>query len=338
MQTLYYPAWDTLEIAEQPVPKIAADEVLLKVSACGICGSELEGFKNRSPRRTPPRVMGHEFCGTVVETGTEVDGIARNSRVVSNSVATCGDCKPCQRGNTHLCERRQIFGMHRDGAFAQYIAVPASCLIDWPESLPAQAACLAEPLANGVHVANLVQHLQPQKIVVIGVGPIGLMCQQTAQALLDAQVLATDFIDARLRVAQRLGASAAVNGTSENLAEAVVEWTDGEGADVVIDAAGSAASKNASLEIARPGGAAVWIGLHENEMTLPTYDITLPEKVVFGSYAATLDELKKAVQLMASEQVEVQSWVQIFALSQGVEAFQRMLAAQGDDIKAVLLP
>lgn len=338
MQTLYYPTWETLEIAEQTLPRVAAGEVLLKVAACGICGSELEGFKNRSPRRTPPRVMGHEFCGTVAERGANANSVESGTRVISNSVAICGSCKPCRRGNTHLCEKRQIFGMHRPGAFAEYVNVPASCLIDWPENLPAEAACLAEPLANGVHVANLVRQLRPQKVVVIGAGPIGLMCQQAAQVLLDAQILVTDFIDERLSVAHSLGAVGIVNGKSENLAKAVAEWTDGEGADVVIDAAGSAISKRTSLEIARPGGAAVWIGLHENGMTLPTYEITLPEKFVFGSYAATLGELKMAVELMASEQVEVQSWVQTFSLSQGVEAFQRMLAAQGDDIKAVLLP
>lgn len=338
MQALHYPAWEQLELVEMPIPELAADEVLLKVAACGICGSELEGFKNHSPRRKPPRVMGHEFCGIVADVGTAVNGIEPGTRLISNSVATCGSCKPCLRGNTHLCERRQIFGMHRAGAFAEYVNVPANCLIAWPENLPAEAACLAEPLANGVHVVNLVRHLRPQKVVVIGAGPIGLMCQQAAQVLLGAEVLVTDFITERICAARELGASALVQGKTQNLGESVAAWTDGEGTDVVIDAAGSASSKRISLDITRPGGAVVWIGLHENDMSLATYDITLPEKLVFGSYAATLNELKEAVRLMATGMVEVQSWVQRFPLSQGVEAFHRMLAAKGDDIKAVLLP
>lgn len=338
MQTLLYPTWNRLEISEQPVPAIAQDEVLLKVSACGICGSELESYKNRSPRRTPPLIMGHEFCGTVVETGTKVSNFKTGDRVVSNSVATCGVCKPCNRSNTHLCEKRQIFGMHRQGAFTEFVNVPTSCLIRWPENVPAEAACLAEPLANGIHVANLTRLYNPQKAVVIGAGPIGLMCQQAAQILLGAKVLVTDFVPERLAIAMRLGAEFVVNAKNENLHDAVKKMTDGEGADLVIDAAGSEASKKRSLQVCRPGGAVVWIGLHENEMTLNSYDITLPEKSVFGSYAAKISELEAAVQLMETKQVDVQSWVKTFALNEGVTAFNRMLAAERDDVKAVLVP
>jgi len=338
MQALHYPDWGTLDVTEQPRPEIAADEVVLRVAACGICGSELETFASRSARRTPPLIMGHEFCGTVDAIGAEVSGWQVGDRVVSNAVVPCGDCVRCARGDANLCAQRQIFGMHRMGAFAEFVAAPARCLIPWPEGLPAEAACLAEPLANGIHVVELVRHRAPRTCVVIGAGPIGLMCQQALQVLLDADVVVSDLVSERLAVAARLGAVRTVDPRSGDLADVVRAWTDGEGADLVVDAVGSEFTKHQSLDVCRPGGAVVWIGLHGDAMTLDSYGVTLPEKTIYGTYAAHLHELAQALELMTSGRVDVQSWVQSVPLSDGVKAFQRMLAAQGDDLKAVLLP
>ncbi|MBI3878254.1 MAG: alcohol dehydrogenase catalytic domain-containing protein [Verrucomicrobia bacterium] len=327
MKAVFYTSFEHLEIAERPVPTPTPGEVLLRVAACGICGSELETFKNRSPRRSPPLIMGHEFCGVVESTG---------QRVVSNSLVPCGACVRCHRGDTHLCAHRQIFGMHRPGAFAEYVNVPARCLIPWPEGLPAEAACLAEPLGNGVHIVNLTRHLPMQSVLVIGAGPIGLMCQQAFQVLRAARVFVADLSEERLQVAVTLGANRVIRSRQEDVVQVLRVLTDGEGVDVVVDAVGATATKKQSLAAVRPGGAVVWIGLHENTMTLDSYDITLPEKQVLGTYAVTLTELRRAVDLMATGQVDVTSWVQTFPLDRGVEAFRRMLAAQGADIKAVI--
>ena len=338
MKVLAYPDWETLEISQAPVPEIAPDEVLLRVAACGVCGSELESFKNRSPRRPPPLVMGHEFCGTIEQIGARVEGHEVGQSVVSNSLVPCGSCVRCARGDGHLCAQRQIFGMHRGGAFAQWVNVPARVLTPWPQSLPAQIACLAEPLANGVHMVGLTRHLKIETVLVIGAGPIGLMAGQAFQALTGAQVWAADLSEERLDAARRCGASEVFNPRARDLVAEMRARTGGEGADLVIDAVGAAQTKTQSLEAARPGGAAVWIGLHQNEMALSSYDITLPEKQVLGTYAATLDELRAAVNLLEQGRVEVASWVQPFALEEGREAFARMLAARGADIKAVIVP
>lgn len=338
MRSLFYPEWDRLEVCEQPVPKIANDEVLLRVAACGICGSELETFKNRNLRRTPPLIMGHEFCGTIVEVGSSARTFHAGQKVISHSVANCGVCRPCRRGNTHLCENREIFGMHRPGAFAEFINVPARCLIPWPEHLSASVACLAEPLANGVHVANLVKARRPEMVCILGAGPIGLMCQQAVQVLLGSTTVVSDFIPERLQISRKLGAHTTVNARQKNVIEVVREITTREGVDVVIDAVGAVTTKQQALEMVRPGGVVVWIGLHENNMTLDSYKVTLPEVTIHGSYAATISELQTAVTLMAGQRVDVASWVQTFPLAEGVEAFHKMLAAKGSDIKAVLTP
>lgn len=338
MKTLLYPAVERLEIAEQNAPSIAPDEVLLRVAACGICGSELESFKNRSPRRPPPLVMGHEFCGVIEGVGISVEGWRDGQKVVSNSLVPCGECVRCSRGDTHLCAHRQIFGMHRAGAFAQFVNVPARCLLDWPEALPAQAACLAEPLANGVHMVNLTKHLKPQTVLVIGAGPIGLMAQQAFQTLAKCEVLVADLSEERLEAAQKLGAKRIIEARHDDPVHIALEMTRGEGVDLVVDAVGAGVTKTQSLQALRPGGAAVWIGLHENEMALSSYEVTLPEKQILGTYAATLDDLQTALELMKEGRVEVQSWVQSWPLDDGVESFMRMLKGQGHDIKGVIQP
>ena len=338
MLSLYYPAFDQLEIADVPLLPLQPDEVRVRVAACGLCGSELETFKNRSPRRTPPLVMGHEFCGTIAETGAAVRDWQAGARVVSNSLVPCGRCVRCTRGDTHLCADRQIFGMHRPGAFAEFVNVPARCLIPWPAGLPAEAAALAEPLANGIHVVNLTRHLPAATALVIGAGPIGLFCQQALQVLRGAKVYVADLSAERLAVAQKLGAAGVINPRTSDAAALLREATGGEGADLTVDAVGSGLTKKLSLEALRPGGASVWIGLHENTATLDTYGITLPEKQVLGTYAAKLEELRHALELMAAGKVDALSWVQRFALRDAVPAFHRMLAAKGSDLKAVICP
>jgi len=338
MVVLSYPEWGRLEISDQPIPQLAPREVLVKVAACGICGSELETFASKSPRRTPPLVMGHEFCGVIEKIGTEVSDVRAGQRVVCNALVPCGDCTRCQRGDTHLCKYRQIFGMHRMGAFAEYVNVPAHCLIPWPEDLAAESACLAEPLANGVHVVNLTQHLRATTVLVIGAGPIGLMCQQALQTMRGAEVIVADLSEDRLKVAQRLGAIRVINAGKEDLVELSKAMTDEEGVDLAVEAVGQPETKRESIEAIRAGGAAVWIGLHGDEMTFDSHDITLAERRVIGSYAAKLSELQIAVELMVDGKVDVSSWVQCFSLDNAVTAFERMLAAKGNDIKAVIVP
>jgi threonine dehydrogenase-like Zn-dependent dehydrogenase len=228
--------------------------------------------------------------------------------------------------------------MNRAGAFAEYVTAPEKCLIPWPEPLSIEAASLAEPLANGVHVVGLTRQLNPSAVVIIGAGPIGLLCQQAFQSLSSADTIVADLIPERLDAARRLGAKHVIDPRHEDFLTEVMKLTGGDGADVVVDAVGGGLSKQQSLVAARPGGATVWIGLHENTVAIDSHEITLGERRVQGSYAASLDELKVAADLLASRRVDATSWVKTFPLVEGVEAFNRMLASQGDDIKAVLLP
>jgi threonine dehydrogenase-like Zn-dependent dehydrogenase len=336
MRSLFYPAFDTVEIRDVPKPAAGPGEVLLQVAACGVCGSELESFKNHSPRRPPPLIMGHEFCGTAVAAGDGVSASQVGRRFVSNAVVSCGSCASCRRGDTHLCVRRQIFGMHRPGAFGEYVSVPVGSLLPWPDALPAEAACLAEPLANGVHVTNLTRHLPVERALVLGAGPIGLMCQQALQAMRGIPVMVCDLSAGRLEVARKLGAARTLCSRETGAQEAVLEWTGGVGVDLAVDAVGAAQTKQLSLTALRPGGAAVWIGLHVDRIELDTYAVTLPERLVFGSYSAKQEELAQAIDLIVSGKVDATSWTQLDPIERGVEAFHRVLKPTDRDLKAVL--
>lgn len=338
MQALHYPAFEVLAFENLKLPTLADGEVLLQVAGCGLCGSELETFKTKSVRRLPPLIMGHEFCGVVREVASPEHAVLVGQKFVSNSVVPCGNCVRCQRGDTHLCAHRQVFGMHRHGGFAEFVNVPADVLLPWPESLPAEAACLAEPLANGVHVVNLTRHISVRTALVIGAGPIGLMCQQALQALRGATVFVADLSEGRLEVASRLGAEMVLPSKNVNVLKEVRGRTGGEGVDLVVDAVGSAVTKKLSIEAARPGGAAVWIGLYGDAMELNTYDITLPERQIFGTYAAKKEELAEALELMRSDKVDVTSWTRIAPLEDAVAVFQQMLRPRDNDIKAVFVP
>ncbi len=337
MKNLLYADWNRLELTTAPIPQLKHDEVLLKIHACGICGSELETYNNRSPRRTPPLIMGHEFCGEVVQVGEEVANSKIGEKKIVIPIVPCYNCSTCKRKDYHLCKKRQLFGMNRMGAFAEYVNVPEKCLIDWPEEISAPEACLAEPLANGVHVVNLTKHIDPKRVLIIGAGPIGLMCQLAFQSMSKARVIVSDLNPYRTAVATKLGAEIGINAASENTVEIAKIFSDQEGVDVVVDAVGSSFTKKLSLQALRAGGAAVWIGLHGNEIIMDSYDITLPEKQVIGTYSAGFKDYETTVQLMRDKKVDVFSWVDCYNLTEGVDVFYKMLAAQGTDIKAVLI-
>lgn len=336
MKALYYPAHDQLVMADLPLPVAAPEEVLVKVSACGICSSEIETFKSHSDRRTPPLVMGHEFCGVVAETGTDVSGFSPGARVVSNSVVSCGICTACRQGRSNLCANRQIFGMHRPGAFAAYVNVPERCLVPMPDQLTPEQACLTEPLANGVHMVNLTRHIAPENVLVIGAGAIGLLAQQAFQQMTGASVTVADLKPERLAIARKNGAAATINPSETDLVQAVSQLTGYQGMDVVIDAVGTSTTNRQTLEATRPGGTAVLIGLYENSRSLLSYDIILPEKHVTGTYAATDAEISQAVALLATGRIDVSSWVHYYPHNEGVRAFREMLESKNGHIKSVI--
>jgi L-iditol 2-dehydrogenase len=242
------------------------------------------------------------------------------------------------RGNEHLCRNRQLFGMHRPGAFAEFVAVPEHCLFPIPAALAPEAACLTEPLANGVHMVRLTADLSPKRVLVIGAGPIGLLAQQAFRAMTGAQVLVSDPNPHRLAVASSLGAVRTIDPAKEDVIAVTRELAAGEGADVVIDAVGSEQTKRQSVQAVRAGGAVVWIGLAQDEVKLGSLGVTLAEIRIHGTYAARPSDMSKAIDLLARGAVSTAPWVTLAPLKEGADLFRRMLAARDGDIKGVIVP
>ena len=339
MKALRYPAWDVLDIADVDEPVLAAGEAMLQVAAVGICGSELEAVAHRSPRRTPPLVMGHEFCGEVIAVAPDVTDVKVGDRVVANSLIPCGRCRECRTGTTHLCPERGIFGMNRPGAFAERVAVPARVLLPLPERVSPLEGALVEPLANGVHVWSLLSAKFPETVVVIGAGTIGLLALQVAKAGGALRLVAVDTSDTRLEMAQAVGAEPLFNPRRDAVAAEVRAFTRGRGADVVIDAVGAPATRRLAVEAVRPGGEVVWIGTHGDVTELAGRDVVLGERRISGSYSTTFADMETAVALFAHRRIDIEPWTRPFPLDDGARVFRQLLDAPPPDYaKAILLP
>jgi threonine dehydrogenase-like Zn-dependent dehydrogenase len=335
MKALYCPVWGKLEIMNLPRPQLTDGEVLIRVSNCGICGSELETFRANSLRRTPPLIMGHEFCGQIEEVRGPKLNWTEGQRVIAHALIHCGQCTVCLRGDTNLCVNRQVFGMHRPGAFAEYVAVPQRVLIPWPEGIPGTTAVFAEPLANGINAMRQSPTARKSRVVVIGAGPIGLMCVFAAKQLYRSSIVVSDLVPERLAAAQAVGADKTVNVALQDLAHETQEYWSGNAPEFVIDAVGSGKTKVQSLELVESGGTVVWIGLHEDRLQLNSYAVTLGQKCVTGSYSGSFQDLQQAADLLASKTMDT-SWATQYPLEKGEIGFRDMLLGKEDKIKAIL--
>ncbi|MDB4393199.1 alcohol dehydrogenase catalytic domain-containing protein, partial [Akkermansiaceae bacterium] len=209
-------------VSEKPKPSPGAGEVLVKVACCGICGSDVHGMDNSSGRRIPPMVMGHEASGVIVDLGEDVSGWNLDDRVSFDSMVFCGSCEFCERGETNLCNERQVMGVScdefkRDGAFAEWVIVPARILEKIPEGLGFEEAAFTEPLAVALHAVNLVKVKKGESALVVGAGLIGLLVIQALKRAGCGEIIAVDLDRGRLALAKELGASAAYHSLEDEI-------------------------------------------------------------------------------------------------------------------------
>jgi threonine dehydrogenase-like Zn-dependent dehydrogenase len=311
MRAMVYTAPLELQILDVEPAAAEDGDVLIEVQCSGICGSELEGIRSKSPFRVPPLVMGHEFGGIRQDTG---------ERVVVNPIVSCGECDLCLRGQANVCRTRAVIGIHRPGAFAEEVSVPKRCCHPMPEGMSWEQAALVEPLANAVHAWRLITDRAPARIGIIGAGTIGLVALIVARWRGAGEIHVADLSADRLAVADRLGATttgAALEGEF----------------DVVFDAVGATPTRKASIEALRPGGAAVWLGLHHADPGFDSLAFTRSELAVFGSFAYTDQDFRAAIGLAASIDP---FWVTTFPLERGVEIFTELMEGRTDIVKAQL--
>ncbi|MDQ3317490.1 MAG: alcohol dehydrogenase catalytic domain-containing protein [Actinomycetota bacterium] len=328
---------EQMSVEEVSAPEVGPGTVVVRPTATGICGSEIEGYLGRMGNRTPPLVMGHEFAGTVTEIGEGVGEELLGRTVAVNPLSSDGTCKLCRAGLTNLCPNRRLVGIHSPGGFAEYTLAPAANVYPLPEGVEARTGALAEPLANGVHAARLgtAGGHPVERAVVIGAGTIGLMCLQAA--VLDGipEVHAVEPHEGRRGQAVALGAKEA-HDSGEEARGALEGATDGLGADLVIDAAGAEVTRRMALDLLRPGGRAVFIGLHDDETTLGFHGVVRGQIDLQGSYAYTAEDFEQALSWLIEGKAGIGELPPVLPLEDGPGAFADLVKGPTARIKVFL--
>jgi threonine 3-dehydrogenase len=259
-----------LQLVEKPIPTPRADEVLVRVLATSICGTDLhiynwDAWAEANVRA--PLTVGHEFCGEVVAVGEDVIELVPGDYVAAESHVFCGTCYQCRIGHRHICENEEIIGIHRDGAFAEYIAFPERCAWKTDRSVPPHIATLQEPLGNSVH-ATMLNDVSRKQVVVFGCGPTGLFSVAIAKICGAAQVIAVDVRDFRLDLARRIGADQAIDPSQVDLVARIRELTGGHGADVVLEMSGNARAVEDGLRALGRGGDFRFFGVPSDRLSI----------------------------------------------------------------------
>jgi L-iditol 2-dehydrogenase len=343
MKALVLEAYGKLACREVPDPVVGRGDVLVKVEACGICGSDVHGMDGSSGRRIPPLIMGHEASGVIAEVGPEAEGWSEGERVTFDSTVYCGDCHFCRRGEINLCDHRRVLGVsceefRQEGAFAEYVAVPARILYRIPEGVSFEQAAMVEPTSVAVHAVNRTPVRLNDTAVVVGAGVIGLLVVQALRAAGCGRIIAVDLSPTRLELARELGADEELRSDEVDVVEAVQEWTGGRGADIAVEAVGIDQTVKAAVGCVRKGGAVTLVGNVSPRVELLLQAAVTRELSLHGS-AASSGEYPDCLDLMQRGTIRVDPMISAVApLSEGARWFERLRAEEAGLVKVILVP
>jgi len=330
-----------MELRDVPVPVPEYGEVLIKVRAVGICGTDLKIY-NDTFTSYPPVTVGHEFSGEIAELGQGTRGWNIGDKVVSEQhTKACGVCRYCLSGKRHLCPEKRSPGYGVDGAFAEYIRVPASLLHRIPMQISFEEATLIEPMAIAAHGIFEKCIIQPEDIVVIlGCGPIAILSLQIAKAEGASKVIITGIDEdekKRFNIARNFGADATINVLKDNPVSYVMKETGGIGADIVVDLSGSGAAILQGLDMLRRDGRFCALGLPHEDLSLPWSKLVLKAANIFFSFSSGYATWERCISMINNKKVKLNGFTEnIFSLDKWEEAFN--LAGKGEVLKVIIKP
>ncbi len=306
MRAAVFPAPEVCEMVEREAPPPSEGEVLVRVEACGICGTDSHIYRGQFPARFPV-IAGHEFAGVVEQTGAGVRSLRSGDTVAIDPNIPCGACRPCRRGLTHLCRDLGAIGVTQDGGFATHCAVPAAQAHKLPGEMPFPVAAMAEPVACCVHGIDRAQIRSGEVVVLIGAGAIGLILLQLALLEGAAAAIVSELTPEKRAAAEKLGATRVVDPAAEDLSAVVREATEGEGADVVIECVGSEKTAQQAIELAGDGSRVLLFGVAPQSaaIAISPFEVYRREITITGSFTNPFTH-GRALSLLASGRVDVE--------------------------------
>jgi len=330
MKALVYTNPNEVTYRDEPDPQLAPDEVVLRIDAVGICGSDMHAYHGHDPRRAPPLILGHELAGTVVA------GPGVGTRYTANPLITCGGCEFCVQGRNNLCANRTMVGMTRPGAFAERMSIPVRSLIEIPQDMSPVMAALTEPAATALHALNLsmraMQRPLPEcRLLIIGGGAIGMLAALLARSYgcADVRVAETNALR-RASLEMHAGCRAFDPLAGKALAD--------NSADLVIDAVGARATRTAAFAAVKPGGVIMHVGLQDWASEIDMRKLTLAEITLLGTYTYSTADLRATVAALQRGAFGDLAWVEQRPLAEGARAFRDLHEGRSASAKIVLQP
>ena len=320
MQALVYTDTQTLIYREEKNPKLVNGESIIKVSASGICGSDMHAYHGKDKRRIPPLILGHEISG-IIDKGKE-----SGKKVVLNPLITCGSCEYCKNGREHLCGKRIILGMNRpierQGGFAEYVSIPDKNIYELPKTLTMNEAPIAEPCAVALHAVELGEKqlskaIHDVKVLVIGAGAIGLLCGLILSKVKNCKnIVIVDPNDKRLKESLKYLDADGFKPDSKNILIDIF--------DIVIDTVGLEVTRQQAIRCIKPGGIIIHIGLTQPSGDFDFRKTTLQEITIIGTYCYTNKDFEKTLNILNNKEIGSLDWIQYKKLKDGASAFKQI--------------
>ncbi len=343
MKALVLKEYNHFSFEEVSLPDYGENDVLIKVKACAICGSDVHGMDGSTGRRIPPVIMGHEASGIVEKVGALVKDYKPGDRVTFDSTIYCGECYFCKRGEVNLCDNRRVLGVscgdyRLHGAFAEYVCVPQHILYSLPNQVSFDQAAMVEPLSIAFHAVSRTVVPLNSTAVVVGSGMIGLLVIQLLKLAGCGHIIAVDTVDQKLDMAARFGADSCINAQNANVAAEVYRLTGNRGADIAFEVVGIAPTMQSALASLRKGGSLTLVGNLKAMVDFPLQSVVTRQISLFGSCASS-GEYPDCLDLIASGKVDIDSFISATApLSEGASWFKRLYDSEPGLMKVILNP
>lgn len=343
MKALVLKEYGKFSYEDVPIPQAGPEDVLVRIKACAICGSDVHGMDGSTGRRIPPVIMGHEASGIIEEAGGNVSDFLPGDRVTFDSTIYCGKCHYCRQGKINLCNNRRVLGVscgdyRQNGAFAEFVAVPAHILYPLPDKVSFERAAMVEPLSIALHALKNSPVTLNDTAVVVGAGMIGLLVIQLLKLAGCSRIIAVDLDRNKLDLALSLGATCCFKADEADVKEEVYKITNGRGADAAFEAVGITAAVKTALSSLKKGGSLTLIGNRSPAVELPLQTVVTGEISLHGT-CASAGEYDACLDMIARNVVNVDAFISAVApLEQGALWFERLYRSEPGLMKVILKP